>query len=182
MLTESERQFLESFYRKYSRTIFVYSLSMLRSLPDAGRIAEECVQETFEKAMMKIHSVMRHEAPLAWLKNTCRKVTLARRRKILNRQRITGRPVPVDAAHDAPEPKDYIEAWILQYDLFGVRQRLLSVLTEEEAAVWRIYYGEPRSLRDTAAALNVSEAAIRGALRRLPAKLDRIAAEFTDAP
>ncbi len=64
MLTENERQFLDLLYRRYGRTLFVYSFSLIRPLPDTARAAEECVQETFEKAMRKIKLLMRHETPM----------------------------------------------------------------------------------------------------------------------
>ena len=182
MLTENERQFLDLFYRKYGRTLFVYSFSLLRPLPDAAQAAEECVQETFERAMRKIQTLMRHDAPLAWLKNTCRKVTISKRRKILNRHRITGKTVPVDTTHDAPDPEDCIGAWILRNDLHGAKQRLLEILTAEEMDIYRAYYEENLSVRDAAEALQISESAFRGGLQRIRGKLVRISPEFTDSP
>ena len=182
MLTESERQFVDEFYRTYGRMLFVYSFSLLRPLPDAVQAAEECVQETFERAMLKIRQVMRHEAPIFWLKNTCRKVTLAKKRKLLNRQRIAGRTVPIDADHDIAEPKDCIEIWILENDLFDVKQDLLGALTEEEAAVYQLFYEKGLPIKAAAETLQITDGAVQAALRRIRAKLERIASEFVDSP
>ena len=70
MLTESERAFLNRMYGTYARTLLVYSFSMLRTLPDAFPMAEECVQETFERAMLRMHTLARHRSPERWLMNT----------------------------------------------------------------------------------------------------------------
>ena len=71
MLPERERKFLDLIYEKYAGSLFACSLSLLRSLPDASSIAEECVQETFETAMRKMKILEQHPAPEAWLNAVC---------------------------------------------------------------------------------------------------------------
>ena len=182
MLTENERQFLDLLYRRYGRTLFVYSFSLIRPLPDTARAAEECVQETFEKAMRKIKLLMRHETPIGWLKNTCRKVSLAKRRKMLNRQRIIGKTVPIDSAHDVAAMEDCIGEWSLRNDLFSVKQMILGMLTTEEIAIYHSYYEEGCSVKETAEALKITEIAVRGGLQRIRAKLARISSDYIDSP
>ena len=174
MLTESERAFLDKMYGTYARTLLVYSFSMLRALPDAFPLAEECVQETFERAMLRMNTLSRHKAPERWFMNTCRKITLSRRRKLLNRLRITGRPLPYEEIAGAVSAGDNVEDWVLRNDLFERKQQLLDLLTEEEQTVYRCYYEEDRSLKDSAEALNLSVNAVRGAVQRIKGKLMRI--------
>ena len=174
MLTESERAFLDEMYSTYARTLLVYSYSMLRDLPDALSLAEECVQETFERAMLRMNTLSRHQAPERWIMNTCRKITLSRRRKLLNRLRITGRPMPYEEMADALPAGDNVEEWVLRNDLFKRKQQLMDMLTEEERVVYRCYYEEDRSLKDSAETLNLPVNAVRGAIQRIKGKLMRI--------
>ena len=174
MLTESERAFLDKMYGTYARTLLVYSYSMLRALPDALSLAEECMQETFERAMLRMNMLSRHQAPERWIMNTCRKITLSRRRKLLNRLRIIGQPVPYEEIADAVPAGDNVEEWVLRNDLFERKQQLMDLLTEEERAVYRCYYEEDRSLKDSAETLNLSVNALRGAIQRIKGKLMQI--------
>ena len=174
MLTESERAFLDRMYGTYARTLLVYSFSILRALPDAFPMAEECVQETFERAMLRMHTLARHKSPERWLMNTCRKITLSRRRKQLNRLQITGQPVLYEEFADTLPSGDNVEEWILRNDLFERKQQLMDLLTEEELAVYRCYYEEDRSLKECAEALNLSVNAVRGSVQRIKGKLMQI--------
>ena len=174
VLTESERAFLNRMYGTYARTLLVYSFSMLRALPDAFPMAEECVQETFERAMLRMNTLSRHRSPERWLMNICRKITLSRRRKLLNRLRITGQPAPYEEIADTVPAGDNVEEWVLRNDLFERKQQLMDMLTEEERAVYRCYYEEDRSLKDSAETLNLSVNALRGAIQRIKGKLMQI--------
>ncbi len=170
MLTEQEQQFLDAMYTKYAQTLLRCSQSILLQFPDSGELAEECVQETFEIAMRKMKKLLRHEAPEGWLKDTCRKISLSKRRKLLNRIRILGTPVSYSVLFDVPDPVDDIESWALANDLASVKQSLLSKLSDEERAVYRLFYEQHLSMKDTATELQLSVDAVRGALQRIRKK------------
>ena len=106
MLTEQEEQFLDAIYAKYAQTLLRCSQSILLQFPDSGALAEECVQETFVVAMRKMKKLLRHEAPEAWLKDTCRKISLTKRRNLLIHARILGTPVSFSVLFDTPDPMD----------------------------------------------------------------------------
>ena len=174
MLTEKERQWIGKAYEKYTQRLLVYSFSMLRSLPDAYSLAEDCVQETFVIAMKKIKTLIRHDSPEGWLMSTCRKVTLSKWRKMLRREEIIGKRVlwaDIDVAEDDRNP---IEEWILQNDLLEVKSRLADSLTEQESDVFRLYYEESLPLKACAKKLGLSETAVRGTIQRIRAKLSRL--------
>ena len=59
-LTDEERIYLSELYEKYARMLFVCSYSITRQAPDPVALAQECMQETFEKAMLKIHVLQSH--------------------------------------------------------------------------------------------------------------------------
>ena len=170
MLTEQEEQFLDAIYAKYAQTLLRCSQSILLQFPDSGALAEECVQETFVVAMRKMKKLLRHEAPEAWLKDTCRKISLTKRRNLLIHARILGTLVSFSVLFDTPDPMDDIEAWTLANDLASVKQSLLSKLSDEERAVYRLFYEQHLSMKDTAKELNISKDAVRGALQRIKKK------------
>ena len=167
MLTDQEQQFLDQLFAKYAQTLLRCSQSILLQFPDSGELAEECVQETFEVALRKMKMLLRHEAPVYWLKNTCRKISMSKRRKLLNRIRILGTPVSYSTLNDVPDPIDDIEAWVLANDLASVKQSLLSKLSEEERDVYHLFYEQHLPMKDIATKLNLSVDAIRGALQRI---------------
>ena len=173
MLTEQEEQFLDAMYTKYAQTLLCCSQSILLQFPDSGALAEECVQETFEVAMRKMKKLLRHEAPEAWLKDTCRKISLTKRRNLLIHARILGTPVSFSVLFDTPDPMDDIEAWAMANDLASVKQSLLFKLSDEERAVYRLFYEQNLSMKDTANELNLSVGAVRGALQRIRSKGER---------
>ena len=117
MLTEQEEQFLDAIYAKYAQTLLRCSQSILLQFPDSGALAEECVQETFVVAMRKMKKLLRHEAPEAWLKDTCRKISLTKRRNLLIHARILGTPVSFSVLFDTPDPMDDTNGSVLKLDL-----------------------------------------------------------------
>ena len=180
MLTEQEEQFLDSLYAKYAQTLLRCSQSILIQFPDSGALAEECVQETFVVAMRKMKTLLRHEAPELWLKNTCRKISLTTQRKLLNRSRILGNPVSSRIIFDAVDLIDDIEAWVIANDLASVKQSLLAILSDEERDVYHLFYEQHMSMEEAANKLNISKDAVRGALQRIRKKRSSIKGATSD--
>ena len=174
MLNERESTFLDRAYEKYARSLFSRSLSMLRPLPDAASLAEECVQETFETALRKIGILWEHPSPESWLFETCRNITLTKRRKALNRRRITDVPARLEDTRGAADVRDRIEEWIERHDAGQKKRQLMRTLTEQEHAVFRVYFEEELSLKESAEKLGLSENAVRGTVRRIRAKAAKI--------
>ncbi len=173
MLSSDEAAFLESLYEKYAASLFVYSFSMLKPLPDALWLAEECVQDTFVKALL-MDRLRNHPEPFGWLRITCRNITLSKKRKIKNRRRILGGPLSGDSIYTAQDPADCIEEWILKNDLTDARETLLASLTDQELLVYQAYYERDLSLKDTAEILGLSGNSVRGALQRIKNKLGKL--------
>ena len=174
MLSEREQIFLDRAYDKYARYLLQYSLSMLRFMPDAFPLAEECVQETFEVAIRKIRILQHYESPQAWLIATCKRITMAKRRKTLNRLRITGKAVPIDETGHLADVHNRIDEWIEQHDHQQKRQKLIQSLSEQELAVFRAYYEEELTLKESAERLGLSETAVHGSVQKIRAKAARI--------
>lgn len=174
MLNDEERSFLDGLYDKYAHRLFLYSYSQLIQFPNPRSLAEECVQETFESALKKIHALLKHDSPEGWLMSACKKNVLSMRRKIMRRMRITETSFPEDTPFAASRSHDSVEEWIMKYDLSTAQQQLVDVLTEQERSVYQLFYANRLSLKETAKRLNLSEAAVRGATQRIRAKAKKI--------
>lgn len=171
MLSDQEQQFMKTLFSKYSQSLLLYSFSMLRSQPDGYLLAEECVQETFETAMRKIAKLGSCDSPFAWLLNTCRKITISKRRKLLNRKRIIGQQVQVKEISEIEDVADCISNWILMNDLYERKQQLFDSLTEQERMVYHAYYESNLSIKECAKEIGSTEGSVRGALQRIKHKL-----------
>ena len=178
MLSEREQIFLDRAYDKYSRPLFQYSLSLLRTLPDSLSLAEECMQETFEVALRKIKVLQRHEALEGWLVATCKHITISKRRKILKRMSFMGNPIPIDDAYNVADINNRIEEWIEQNDHQQKKRLLIQALTEQELAVFHLYYEKELSLKDSAEQLEMSENAVQGSIQKIRAKARKLSMTF----
>lgn len=170
MLSEDEKRFLDEIYRKYAKSLFYYSLSLLKALPDAQSLAEECMQETFEIALRKIRTLRAHALLEGWLYKTCRQICLSRRRKLYNRRRITGPSVSVESAYSISDQHDLIDEWVEQHDAERKKQRLKQALTVQELSVFRLYFEQECSVKACAESLGLTETAVQGTIQRIRGK------------
>lgn len=161
-------------YEKYYRELLQYSFSLFdykkEHLPDA----EDCVQDTFEKALRNMRRLQEHPAPLLWLKRMCRNITMTRRRNIRNRARILGWPVPVEGQENLLGGRDGIAEWMCALENRDAKQVLLQVLTENEREVYRVYYEKELGIRETAGELGITEGSVRGCLQRIRQKAEKL--------
>lgn len=178
MLSEHEQIFLDRMYQRHAQSLYRYSLSLLRSLPDASSLAEECVQDTFVVAMRKIRILQQLESPEAWLITTCKRITISKRRKMLNRRRIVGKSISIEESYDIADIHNRLDKWIEKHDLQQMKQQLILSLTEQELAVFHLYYEEELSLKESATKLQISENAVQGTIQRIRAKAAKLSITF----
>lgn len=174
MLSEREQIFLDRAYKRHAQSLYRYSLSLLRTIPDAPSLAEECTQETFEVALRKIKILQQHESPEAWLMATCKHITLTKRRNTLNHRRILGKPISIDESYNIADIHNRIDEWIENHDYQQKKQQLIQSLTEQELAVFHLYYEEELSLKESAAKLHLSENAVQGSIQKIRSKAAKI--------
>ena len=173
MLSANEQIFLESLYRRYAMGLQLFSYSLLDRRKENWPLAEDCVQLTFEKAMLKIQILQEHESPYLWLRRTCHNITVSERRKQYNRARILHFPVPVDMADSVADPQNGIAEWIIREELLEMKQELLLSLSEQESRVYKTIYQDGETIADTARHLNLTNDAVRGTLERIRRKKQR---------
>lgn len=85
MWDKEKQDFLEQLYRDHAENLRLYSYALLGKQPEFWPLAEDCVQQTFLKAMRQIHSLRQHGAPYLWLYKTCQYTTLTEMKTLKRR-------------------------------------------------------------------------------------------------
>ena len=171
---DEERLFIDQIFQKNMSSLRRYSLSFLRSFPDAVLLSEECVQETFIVALQKNKDLQKCQSPEGYLMAICRRITMSERRKRLNRQRIAGIHVSIDGEIQIPDVCDPVNEWVNKHDFRWKIQQLFGVLTKQELDVFRIYFEEELSIEECAKKLCLTKFAIMGTVQRIRFKAKKV--------
>ncbi|MBQ6950724.1 MAG: sigma-70 family RNA polymerase sigma factor [Clostridia bacterium] len=169
-----EMNTIDALYIKYYRELYNYSFSLFDYKQQYLQDAEDCVQETFEKAVKHKRYVTNHPTPLLCLKKMCYNITVTRRRNMKNRNRILGYPEPMELHYDACDPRDIIMDWVLRQENRETKEKLMQALTENEKDTYRAYYENDMTIRETADYLQITEGAVRGCLQRIKKKASKL--------
>ena len=171
-MDDREREaFLERLYRDYYRSLFNKSFSAFNYDPEFRQLTEDCVQETFLRALKEAELLSGLEEPLYWLFTTCGHITASERRKLRRRRQILN-AAPAD--EEPVDPQDAIADWMAEDDLLGKKEQLLASLTEQERAVYKAVYEEHRAAREAAASIGTTEGGVYAALRRIRKKIRQV--------
>ncbi|MBO4384830.1 MAG: sigma-70 family RNA polymerase sigma factor [Clostridia bacterium] len=165
--------FLRMLYEKHFETIFEYCLPKLGFDKDA---AADCAHAVFDEAGKKYEKLRDHPNLLGWLMVTAKhKLHKAWRKNT----RDTAKLIPIELAAAIPDPGDPFGAVELtDADIARITEAVLSGLGEGELEIYRLFYVEKLSFRETGERLGISEKAARARLARVKAKLKNRLAEY----
>lgn len=169
-MNEEQQITLDLLYSKYYRELFQYSFSFFDCRQQYLQDAEDCVQDTFEKAMKNLDKVLKNEAPLKYLKLMCKNITISRRRDIHLHQRILKFPKTIDEHFDVADPKDIVMDWIIRQENKEIKKILMYELTDKEKEVYSLYFEQNMSIKETAQELDSTDGSIRGSIQRIRSK------------
>ncbi len=145
--------------RKYARRFVCWNRAWLP-------LADDCVQETFEKAMRQHEKLAGHPNPYGWLLRTCRNLLLDRLRRERGRSAAAG---GAKAPQAAVTLEDF-QRWVSRLETLDGLKALLERLTEREREVYHAYFAMGRSAEETARERGISGGAVRAAVRRIRKK------------
>lgn len=169
-MNEEQQITLDLLYSKYYRELLQYSFSFFDCRQQYLQDAEDCVQDTFGKAMKNLDKVLTNEAPLKYLKLMCKNITISRRRDIHLHQRILKFPKTIDEYFDVADPKDIVMDWIIRQENKEIKKILLEELTDKEKEVYSLYFEQNMSIKETAQELDSTDGSIRGSIQRIRSK------------
>ena len=169
-MSDIQQNTIDLLYAKYYRELFMYSFSLFDCKQQHIHDAEDCVQDTFVKALRFQKELLHHTAPLKYLKRMCKYITITKRRNIRIHDRILGYPKPIEDHYDLADPRDVVLDWILHRENEAAKTALLAILTEREKEVYHLYYQQDLSIKDVAKALDITDGSTRGCIQRIRAK------------
>lgn len=172
-MTDQEREaFLQRLYQEYYQILLNKSFSEFNYLPEYRHLAEDCVQDTFIRAMKEADTLSGHKAPLLWLMVTCSHIAASERRKLRRRNEIVNTVPEQDV--ELADPQDAIADWITEQDLLSKKELLLSGLTDQERSVYKAVYEDHLTAAETASLIHTTEGGVYSALRRIRKKILQI--------
>ncbi|HEX5094899.1 MAG TPA: sigma-70 family RNA polymerase sigma factor [Acidimicrobiia bacterium] len=148
-----EAQFEELFRASYA--------GLVRSLTVAAgsqEVAADCVQEAFCRAYVRWRRVGRYDEPVAWVRRVAVNLLIDHSRRMQRHDRALAR-MPVDVE---PPPSDPLEV-----DLEGA----LDSLTPQQRVAAALFYVEDLPVTEVAAAMKLSEGAVKYHLHQARATL-----------
>lgn len=166
-MRDEQKITIELLFEKYYRGLLVYSFSLFDFKQQFYQEAEDCVQDTFEKALNHQNSLLMHAEPYRYLKCMCRNITVTKRRNIHRRFRKLGYPESIDMCYEFADTKDIVMDWMIRQENKAVKNALLAALTDKEKAVYRLYYEENLAMKKTAVTLKCSDTSVRGSIQRI---------------
>lgn len=159
-LTEIERKAVDEAYRGYINTLQYTAKKYLRT----SYQFEECIQRTFETAIVNIDKFMASENRAGWLVLTCRHTAMDMIRE--TKKHMT---VPLESVAESPETPDYAFEDVDDPDgrenVIRLIEQHLSKKNREFFRIVTTYRG--KSDKELSEILGISESAVRGRWKRL---------------
>ena len=134
--------------------------------PACADMVDACVQETFLAAFKACDTLAAHPNPRGWLVQTC----LYRLMDAMAQERKRREQVAfsLDSGQAEKLPgEDTLETHSARQNLRSFFAVLLALLTPEEKAVFTAYFLEQQTMRDIAAAQQLTENQVKGVIRRI---------------
>ena len=166
-------KFIEDLYRTYYTDLKRYSYHYFHNDSKFTPCIEDCIQETFEKAILNYEKLLNHENVAAWLFTTCGNELCKHLRKYVRyRKRFEGSTqIEVESAEAY---RDDLERWICQHDAEDEIRMIYKALTPLEQRIFDDYYTSDQSLKETAAKHGLTENAVHCGAKRIRRKATEI--------
>lgn len=147
------------------RTAFEPMVRGLTVATGSRAIAEDCVQEAFSRAFVRWRRISGYDDPVAWVRHVA--VNLVRdhhRREQRKRAAVDRLGARREDVVTPPEPAD---------ERAGRLAELVAALPDQQRLAASLFYVEQLSVRETAAAMDLSDGAVKYHLHAARASLRR---------
>lgn len=172
-LTDKQAAFLEELAIRYSDVLMQYAMRFLNYQPHLRPLAQECVQETFLRAVQCVDGLMAHENPVGWLKVAVKHQLLNRVASASHLREELCEDVTIHAAAVGQSAEDALHRWEAQRQLEDVLQVAHAILTTEEQRTLNAHFFGGLTTAETALLESVPESTIRGRISRIRRKLKK---------
>lgn len=165
-LTTEQAAFLDDLAVRCSDMLMNYAMRFLRYQAHLYPLAQECVQETFVRAIACVDTLMQHENPVGWLKVSLKYHLLNSLRREKQRRLKTYEAT-------VPEVSEALLLWEETQTLTDVLTIVQGLLTVEEQRTFEAYFRQGMTAEETALLESVPESTIRGRISRIRRKLKK---------
>ncbi len=181
-MTNENDKLLSELYEQYYARLKNYCLIIFQYDPRLVSFADDCVQETFIKALEHKKKVASAPSAYAWLAKCCRNtcISMQRRRTILFHK--IGKQVAFDETNEHPDSTDSIIRWLYQYQAKELLAEIYAQLTPLEQAIFYDYFQNKMSTDQVAVHNSTSIYSVKGALQRIRKKAQKVLREFYSEP
>ena len=177
-LTDKQAAFLEELAIRYSDVLMQYALRFLNYQPHLRPLAQECVQETFLRAIKCVDGLMVHENPVGWLKVVLKHLLLNRIGSAKHQREELCGDISVHTAAIGQSAGDALALWEAHQQLEDVLQVAHAILTTEEQRTLESHFFGGLTTAETALLESVPESTIRGRISRIRRKLKKVFPEL----
>lgn len=172
-LTEEQYAYLDDLALRYSDVLMSYAMRFLNYRQHLQPLAQECVQDTFLRAVANAEALMKHENPVGWLKVSLRHILLHaissasfRREEHLSDAQTHPKALQQSAA-------EALELWETGQELSEVLDVAKKLLTADERRTFDAHFRQGLTTAETALLESVPESTIRGRISRIRRKLKK---------
>ena len=172
-LTEEQYAYLDDLALRYSDVLMSYAMRFLNYRQHLLPLAQECVQDTFLRAVANAEALMKHENPVGWLKVSLRHILLHaissasfRREEQLSDAQTHSKALQQSAA-------EALELWETGQELSEVLDVAKKLLTADERRTFDAHFRQGLTTAETALLESVPESTIRGRISRIRRKLKK---------
>ncbi len=172
-LTDKQAAFLDELAIRYSDVLMQYAMRFLNYQPHLRPLAQECVQETYLRAVKCVDGLMGHENPVGWLKVVLKHLLLNRIGSANHQREELCGDVSAHAAALGQSAEDALALWETHRQLEEVLQVAHAILTTEEQRTLESHFFGGLTTQETALLESVPESTIRGRISRIRRKLKK---------
>lgn len=165
-----DKSFVEVLYEEHLDDLLRYCEILLRYDPKYRQQAEDIVHDVFVVAIQKQDKLSRHPNPYRWLARTCWNKCFTILRKDLHRREIIGQQTEYIDDVTIEGQQDAIIRLLHRLDAEAFLSELYGRLSPLEKRVYPVYFVEHKSLKATAAELDIKVEALNDAIRRIRKK------------
>ena len=160
--TTNRNELINSWYEQHHANMFRYAIRKLHN----SEVAEDCIQETFRIATEKVETLTSHNNIGGWLMQTLKNQIALFFRSEAHKKKLYARIAEKDGSH-----LTYIDNWVSETIIHGMRDKLLAGLSEKELSLYNLFYEQKHRIKEIAQRENISEAAVKMRLMRLRNKI-----------
>ena len=175
MSTEMERDsFIASLFIDYADFLKKECLHYVHYDSRYVSLVDDCIQETFIKAIMNYGKLRVHPNVAGWLVQCCKNYIRSDMRKQRNRTEIMNASAKADGVVMQGKEMNAFDRWLKREDALDTVALIYELLSPKERTIFQDYFIQDLSAAETAEKNHLSTSSVQAGVRRIREKIRRI--------